>query len=100
MRGIKRGALVVLRSGGPEMVIDRIDSFRGSPERYATCKWFDKLRPRSERFGVHVLELCAPAVADLCDRALETEEPTDAGLDDDAWVDALAEAAEAEADAM
>lgn len=57
MSGLKRGSLVTLRSGGPEMVIERIDTFHGSPERYAHCKWFDKARLRSERFAVHVLEL-------------------------------------------
>lgn len=94
MRGIKRGARVVLLTGGPEMVIERVERIRGSPERYATCKWFDKLRVRTERFGVHVLELSQD---DAWQREAEpARKPVDAGLP--ASGEQRAEASEADPD--
>ena len=86
MRGLKKGALVVLRSGGPEMVIERIDRHYGSVDRYAQCKWFDKLRLRSEKFAVHVLELCCEAP----DAEADDDEPADDRRIDRARLPAIA----------
>lgn len=54
---LKRGAVVELRSGGPEMTIEKIETHYGSPELYARCQWFDKMRLRQGTFAVHALEV-------------------------------------------
>lgn len=89
MRGLRQGALVMLRSGGPEMVIERIDRFYGSAERYAWCKWFDRSRLKSDRFAVHVLELSRPAPRGIA-------EPRDVPILSDEDIDRAADAADDE----
>lgn len=63
MAGLKRGAVVELRSGGPEMTIEKIGTRHGSPERYAWCQWFDKMRLRHGTFPVHALDVSKPKAA-------------------------------------
>jgi uncharacterized protein YodC (DUF2158 family) len=55
MAGFKRGAIVRLRSGGPEMTIEKIATYPYSTNRHASCQWFDKMRLRSGTFLLHSL---------------------------------------------
>lgn len=52
--GLNRGDLVKLKSGGPEMVIDSIES--GADAMVAVCVWFEGTKTRKDSFGFHLLE--------------------------------------------
>jgi len=56
MAGYKRGAVVQLRSGGPLMTIEAIETDRAS-ERFACCHWFDRAQRTRGRFALHMLEV-------------------------------------------
>lgn len=60
MAGLKRGAVVELRSGGPVMTIEKIGMRYGSPDRYAWCQWFDQMRLRDGVFALHSLAVRKP----------------------------------------
>jgi len=51
---LKPGDTVMLRSGGPVMTIETIDTYNGVPK--ARCVWFDDKKTRfSELFALAVL---------------------------------------------
>lgn len=56
MAGYKRGAVVQLRSGGPMMTIDRIET-NSTPDRVARCYWFNREHVTWSQFPLHMLEV-------------------------------------------
>lgn len=75
MAGFKRGAIVRLRSGGPEMTIEKIATDPACTNRQAACVWFDKQRLRSGKFLLHSLvPKGAPDGEDCTDDELAEQE--------------------------
>jgi uncharacterized protein YodC (DUF2158 family) len=75
MAGFKRGAIVRLRSGGPEMTIEKIFTLPRSTNRHASCQWFDKLRLRNGSFTLHSLvPKGAPEGEDCTDEEIAEQE--------------------------
>ncbi len=63
MAAYRRGTVVALRSGGPDMTIDKIRTRIGEPERCAECQWFDKMRLHRGVFPLHSLDVRKPKAA-------------------------------------
>jgi uncharacterized protein YodC (DUF2158 family) len=94
MAGFKRGAIVRLRSGGPEMTIERIFTLPRSTNRHASCQWFDKLRLRDGTFLLHSLvPKSAPEGEDCTDEEI-AEHDAVATAELEAAIAAVAAAAE------
>jgi uncharacterized protein YodC (DUF2158 family) len=55
MTGIKAGDVVQLKSGGPEMTVNFVESSSGMEE--AACSWFVNNKKESSRFPVATLKL-------------------------------------------
>lgn len=53
---LKVGDVVMLKSGGPNMTIDKIAVFAGSTTNQARCVWFEKNKQMSHVFELEVLE--------------------------------------------
>jgi uncharacterized protein YodC (DUF2158 family) len=51
MAEFKKGDVVILKSGGPQMTVESLSSYMntGGPEEGALCVWFDKDRAPHER---------------------------------------------------
>ncbi len=56
MAGYRRGAVVQLRSGGPLMTIDSIET-DFEAQRQARCYWFDRGKIAWSRLPLHMLEV-------------------------------------------
>ena len=52
----KPGDVVVLKSGGPSMTIDKIDIFNYESVQSALCVWFDGKKKCSELFKLTALK--------------------------------------------
>ena len=59
MAGIKKGDVVQLKSGGPDMTVNFVESSSGVEE--AACTWFFKNKKESGRFPVETLKLVSPS---------------------------------------
>jgi len=61
MSDIVKGAVVQLKSGGPQMTVEKVGNFNGGfgvgPENGAKCVWFDGDKPQDKVFDVDVLTL-------------------------------------------
>lgn len=61
MSELKKGDVVVLKSGGPKMTIEGIGNY-GMTEKYgALCIWFDKTKKYEEVFDLDTLEPYKPS---------------------------------------
>jgi uncharacterized protein YodC (DUF2158 family) len=59
MAGIKKGDVVQLKSGGPEMTVNFVENSYGVEE--AACTWFINNKKESSRFPVETLTLVTPS---------------------------------------
>ena len=59
MAEIKKGDVVQLKSGGPEMTVNFVENSYGVQE--AACSWFIKDKKESSRFPVETLKLVTPS---------------------------------------
>ncbi|WP_034300072.1 YodC family protein [Herbaspirillum sp. RV1423] len=58
MAEIKKGDVVMLKSGGPSMTVENVGNYGGmamGPEEGALCNWFDGNKPVSKVFDIAVL---------------------------------------------
>lgn len=59
MAEIKKGDVVVLKSGGPAMTVEDVGNYGGmsmGPEEGALCNWFDGKKPLAKVFDLAVLK--------------------------------------------
>jgi uncharacterized protein YodC (DUF2158 family) len=54
MADIKAGDVVVLKSGGPDMTVQKVGEWNGSMT--AWCQWFDEKKPQADRFELSSLK--------------------------------------------
>lgn len=61
MSDIVKGAVVQLKSGGPQITVEKVGNFNGGwgsgPENGAQCVWFEKNEVKEKVFDVEVLTL-------------------------------------------
>ncbi|WP_085600408.1 MAG: DUF2158 domain-containing protein [Pseudomonas piscis] len=61
MSDIVKGAVVQLKSGGPQMTVEDVGNYAGQwgtgPENGAKCVWFEKSEVKEKVFDVEVLTL-------------------------------------------
>lgn len=61
----KHGDIVVMKSGGPPMTVDKVpgdilSSFSGTKYEEYRCEWFKGATSQSGTFGEHLLETYVP----------------------------------------
>lgn len=66
MADFKKGDVVVMRSGGPQMTVVDLGDYSGygtGPENGVKCQWFDKAKRMEDVFDVEALKAyTAPAM--------------------------------------
>ncbi|HYS21225.1 MAG TPA: DUF2158 domain-containing protein [Gemmatimonadales bacterium] len=60
MAQLKKGDEVVVKSGGPRMVVETIGTAHMTGDAFADCVWFEGNQRHAARFDVEVLVLAGP----------------------------------------